>query len=241
VGFAGVVTDELWTQALQVIGIIWIDLVLSGDNAVVIALACRGLPPHRRKLGIVLGTGTAVVLRLIFALLVVHLLAVPFLKIAGSLLLLWIAVKLLDDTHGDESVPETDRLWRAVGTIAMADAVMSLDNVFAIVAVAGESVYLLIFGLAVSIPLIVAGASLVMKLLERFPFLTWAGAGLLGWVAGHMLVTDPWMHDRLVERGLVRYELAASIVGALLVLALGFALRRWRAAGAARTMEVSRS
>lgn len=236
-------TDELWTQALQVIGIIWIDLVLSGDNAVVIALACRGLPPDRRRLGIVLGTATAVVLRLIFALLVVHLLAVPFLKIAGSLLLFWIAVKLLDDAHGDAEVPQTDRLWRAVGTIAMADAVMSLDNVFAIVAVAGESVYLLLFGLAVSIPLIVAGASLVMKLLERFPILTWAGAGLLGWVAGHMLVTDPWMHDRLAENGLAAYEIGASILGALLVLACGLAFRRWRAAGSerARAIEASRT
>ena len=232
------VTDVLWTQALQILGIIWIDLVLSGDNAVVIALACRGLPPKRRRIGIVLGTAVAVILRIVFALVVAHLLGVPFLKIAGSLLLLWIAVKLLDDAHGDENIPETDRLWRAVGTIAVADAVMSLDNVFAIVAVAGESVYLLIFGLVVSIPLIVAGASVVMKLLERFPILTWAGAGLLGWVAGHMLVTDPWMHARLAEHGLARYEIVASAAGAVFVLALGWALRRWRGAGSAQPREI---
>lgn len=232
-------TNELWTQLLQVLGIIWIDIVLSGDNAVVIALACRGLPAGRRTLGIVLGTGTAVVLRLVFALLVVQLLAVPFLKVAGSALLLWIAVKLLTARHGDEDVPATNRLWRAVGTIAMADAVMSLDNVFAIVAVAGESIWLLVFGLLVSIPLIVAGAALVMRLLMRFPILTWMGAALLGWVAGHMLVTDPWVHERLAATVLAPYAIAVSAAGALLVVALGWALRRWRAssAPAARDLE----
>ena len=235
-------TNELWTrllqlQLLQVLGIVWIDIVLSGDNAVVIALACRGLPRERRRLGIVLGTGVAVVLRLVFALLVVQLLAVPFLKVAGSLLLLWIAVRLLEG-RGDEDVPQTNRLWRAVGTIAMADAVMSLDNVFAIVAMAGESVHLLIFGLAVSIPLIVAGATLVVRILDRFPILTWAGAALLGWVAGHMLVTDPWVSARLEEAALTAYAVVASAAGALLVVAVGAILRRVRPAVGPRAREV---
>lgn len=214
-------------QLLKIVGIVWINIVLSGDNAVVIALACRGLPPERRRLGLVLGAGVAIVMRLVFTLIIVQLLATPFLKVVGGLMLLGVAVRLiLEDDDDHDAVPATNRLWRAVWTIAVADAVMSLDNVLAIAAVAGDSTFLLVLGLAISIPLIVAGASLIMRLLERFPVLVWAGAALLGWVAGDMLTSDPYLVGRFGEAAMERLDLPADVAGALLVLALGYGARR---------------
>src|SRR3954454_12392675 len=185
--------EALLPQILKVLGIIWINVILSGDNAVVIALACRGLPEDKRRIGMILGAGVAVVLRIVFTVLVAALLSTPFLKILGGVLLLWIAVKLLVGDDEEGSVKETDRLWHAVWTVAVADAVMSLDNVLAIAAVAKDSTFLLVLGLAISIPLIIAGAALIMALLDRVPLLVWAGAALLGWVAGQMIVSDPWL------------------------------------------------
>lgn len=177
---------------VSVLQIIWIDLLLSGDNAVVIALACRSLPPGQRRLGILLGAGTAVGLRILFAVAITYLLAVPFLRIGGGLLLMWIAVKLaLGEEDEDHAIGDSRTLWKAVRTIAIADAVMSLDNVVAIAAVAKGEITLFVFGLLLSIPLIVAGASLISAILKRFPLLVWAGAALLGWIAGEMIVTDP--------------------------------------------------
>lgn len=220
--------EALGPQLLQIIEIIWVNVVLSGDNAVVIAMACRGLPSGKRRLGMLLGAGVAVVLRIVFTFLVVTLLTTPFLKIAGSLLLFWIAVKLVTDEseEDDSSIKETDRLWKAVKTVAIADAVMSLDNVLAIAAIAKDSRFLLILGLAISIPLIVAGASLIMTLLERYPMFVWAGAALLGWVAGEMLVSDPWIVGQIGEATSHRLALPASVLGALVVVALGYLLRR---------------
>jgi YjbE family integral membrane protein len=220
--------DELAPQLLKIVQIIWINIVLSGDNAVVIALACRGLPGRRRAMGMVLGAGVAVILRIIFTVLVAALLSTPFLKIAGSLLLFWIAVKLLVEDQDDQEgkIGETDRLWHAVRTIAIADAVMSLDNVLAIAAVAQGSWFLLVLGLAISIPLIVAGAALIMALLSRFPVFVWLGAGLLGWVAGQMLITDPWLDERLGTSFAHRLELPAAALGAAIVIGLGYVLRR---------------
>ena len=218
--------EDLLPQLLKVLGIIWINIILSGDNAVVIALACRGLPEDKRRIGMVLGAGVAVVLRIIFTVLVAALLSTPFLKILGGVLLLWIAVKLLVGDDDEGSVKETDRLWHAVWTVAVADAVMSLDNVLAIAAVAQGSTLLLILGLAVSIPLIVAGAALIMKLLDRVPLLVWAGAALLGWVAGEMLISDPWLLGRLGPELSHKAEIPSAIVGALLVLAMGYVLRQ---------------
>jgi len=220
--------DELAPQLLKIVQIIWINIVLSGDNAVVIALACRGLPGRRRAMGMVLGAGVAVILRIIFTVLVAALLSTPFLKIAGSLLLFWIAVKLLVEDQDDQEgkIGETDRLWHAVRTIAIADAVMSLDNVLAIAAVAQGSWFLLVLGLAISIPLIVAGAALIMALLSRFPVFVWLGAGLLGWVAGQMLITDPWLDERLGNTFAHRLELPAAALGAAIVIGLGYVLRR---------------
>jgi YjbE family integral membrane protein len=177
---------------LAVLQIVWIDLLLSGDNAVVIALACRSLPETHRRTGILLGAGTAVLLRIVFALVVSSLLAIPLLRIFGGILLLVIAVKLaVGEDEADPTVAESTTLWRAVRTIAIADAVMSLDNVVAVAAAAKGHTILFVFGLLLSIPLIIMGASLITTLLVRFPLVLWAGAALLGWIAGEMIATDP--------------------------------------------------
>jgi YjbE family integral membrane protein len=179
------------TFALAVLQIIWIDLVLSGDNAVVIALACRNLPERQRRLGTILGAGTAVVLRIFFALIITFILGVPYLKLVGALLLFWIAVKLVTDHHQHEdNIQAPDNLWGAVQTIAIADLVMSLDNVVAIAAASRGHVGLFIFALLLSIPLVVLGSQLIMRMIDRFPILIWIGAAILGWVIGEMIVTD---------------------------------------------------
>jgi YjbE family integral membrane protein len=208
--------------------IIWIDLLLSGDNAVVIALACRRLPEHQRKIGILLGAGAAVGLRIVFAYIIAHLLGIPFLKAVGGILLLWIAVKLLTggEEHGETDIKASSRLWGAVGTIAMADAVMSLDNVVAIAAIAGENYALFIFGLVLSIPLIVVGASLITGLITRFPIFVWAGAALLGWIGGEMIAGD---HAALMTLGISlprASETLAALAGTVLVVAVGYMIRR---------------
>jgi YjbE family integral membrane protein len=220
--------EELAPHAIKIIQIIWINIILSGDNAVVIALACRGLPPHGQRVGMIAGAGVAVGLRIVFTLLVASLLSTPFLKIIGSLLLFWIAVKLLvqDEEEAEGKIKASDRLWNAIRTIAIADAVMSLDNVLAIAAVAQGSWFLLILGLAISIPLVIVGASLIMALIERFPIFVWLGAGLLGWVAGEMLISDPWLTRQVGEASAHELGVVAAATGATIVVALGFVLRR---------------
>ena len=161
--------------------IIWINILLSGDNAVVIALACRGLPPDKRRLGIIFGAGAAIVLRIIFTLLVNSLLGLPALKLIGGVALLWIAIKLLTQEEANEDgVAAGTSLWAAVRTVAVADVVMSLDNVLAIAAAAKGDTTLIILGLVISIPLIIGGATMLTAILQRFPILVWAGAALLG-------------------------------------------------------------
>src|SRR5919112_1853989 len=185
-----------WIESLGFLGlvlqIIGINIVLSGDNAVVIALACRGLPENRRQMGMILGAGVAIGLRLIFIFIVQLLLAIPLLKFVGGLLLLWIAVKLVTEEEGEGhgKIGETDQLWHAIRTIAIADVVMSFDNVIAVVAAAKGSWLLIVFGIGISVPLIIFGATMVMWLIERFPLFVWIGAALLGWIAGEMLVDD---------------------------------------------------
>lgn len=217
----------LWGKLVEIIAL---NIVLSGDNAVVIALACRALPPEQRTKGIALGAGVAVVLRVIFTVLIASLLNMPFLHIIGSLLLIWIAVKLIvEDGESDEdSIAASSKLWKAVQTVAIADIVMSLDNVLAIAAVAKDSIPLLVAGLVISIPLIVLGASLITSLLTRFPVLVWAGAALLGWVAGEMFDSDPWLIARFGAETLHRFEYPAALIGALLVLGLGYLLKHRR-------------
>jgi YjbE family integral membrane protein len=208
--------------------IIWIDLLLSGDNAVVIALACRSLPESQRRIGIWLGAGAAVGLRIAFAYIISHLLNIPFLQMAGGILLMWIAVKLLTD-HNDPSranVRASNSLWGAVGTIAMADAVMSLDNVVAIAAIAGDNYWLFIFGLALSIPFIVVGASLISGLISRFPILVWAGAALLGWIGGGMIADDTQALLKLGVALNASAQTIAAIIGSALVVAAGYMLKQ---------------
>jgi YjbE family integral membrane protein len=178
--------------------IIWINILLSGDNALVIALACRGLQPRHRLWGMVLGAGAAVVLRIIFTGIVVTLMELPYLKLVGGLALLVIAAKLLvPDEEGEDEVESALHLLAAVQIVVVADIVMSLDNVIAVAAAANGSVPLLILGLIISIPMIVAGAALIMALLTRLPILVWAGAALLGWIAGEVIATDPGIHPKL--------------------------------------------
>lgn len=183
---------------VPVLQIIWIDLLLSGDNAVVIAMACRALPQHQRRVGMILGAGTAIGLRIVFAIFITYLLGVPLLKVVGGALLLWIGVKLaLGEEDAGHEVESSENLWRAVRTIAIADAVMSLDNVVAIAAAAGGNIWLFIFGLLLSIPLIIFGSTLLSTLIDRFPIIIWGGAALLGWIAGEMIVSDPFIMNWL--------------------------------------------
>jgi YjbE family integral membrane protein len=212
---------------VAVLQIVWIDLLLSGDNAVVIALACRALPEDRRRTGILLGAATAVLLRIVFALVVSSLLAIPFLRIVGGLLLVTIAVKLaLGEEATDPTIAESSTLWRAVRTIAVADAVMSLDNVVAVAAAAKGHAALFVFGLILSIPLIVMGASVITALLVRFPFIVWAGAALLGWIAGEMIATDPFIAERMPPMPHIT-EVAGGIT-ALIVVGTALLLSRRR-------------
>ena len=234
---------EFWIAVGQ---IIMIDILLGGDNAVVIALACRKLPPDLRAKGIMWGTVGAIVLRVILIFFALALLAIPYLKLVGAILLVWIGVKLLapdDDGHGD--IQASDKLMAAIKTIIVADLVMSVDNVIAIAGAAESAggdhkMPLVIFGLLVSIPIIVWGSQLVIKLMDRFPSIITAGAMLLGWIAGTMAVTDPALVGYMPTEAagaagvqpavtaLVRY--GAGVAGALFVLALGMALKRRTAA-----------
>ncbi len=212
--------------------IILIDILLGGDNAVVIALACRGLPPKQRKLGIIYGTAGAIVLRVVLIAFALALLAVPYLKLVGGLLLVWIGVKLLmpQEEEGHGNIASSDKLWAAVKTVIVADLVMSVDNVLAIAGAAESAgkhqLPLVIFGLLVSIPIIVAGSQLVLKLMDRFPIIITLGAMLLGWIAGQMAYTDPAVRPYLPADK--TWEYAAAAAGAILVYVLGrvFAARK---------------
>lgn len=218
--------DYLLASSVAILQIIWIDLLLSGDNAVVIALACRSLPERVRTWGIVLGAAVAILLRIIFAAVISHLLVIPFLKVAGGLLLLWIAVKLAKgEEHEEKDIAASDKLYKAVWTIAVADAVMSLDNVVAIAAVSKGDPWLFGFGLALSIPLIMVGSQLIMKMIEKLPIIVWAGAALLGWIAGEMIATDPIVADRLGIEPHSTMVYVVAAIGAALVVAIGYWLK----------------
>ena len=236
-------TPEFWIAVGQ---IIMIDILLGGDNAVVIALACRKLPPPQRVKGILWGTAGAIILRVILIFFALQLLAIPFLKFAGAVLLVWIGVKLLLPEEGDGhgSIEGSERLWGAVKTVIVADLVMSVDNVIAIAGAAenagtDHTMPLVVFGLLVSIPIIVWGSQLVLGLMDRFPMIITLGAMLLGWIAGSMMVSDPALINpdvlpqlpKLVVTDTIKY--GAGVGGALLVLLLGKAIaaRRRTTAG----------
>jgi YjbE family integral membrane protein len=204
-------SQAFWIGLLKIIGV---NIVLSGDNAVVIALAARSLPQRQQKLAVFWGAGAAIVMRIVLTLFAVALLTLPWLKLVGSLLLFWIGIKLLVPGEDGEEVEASDQLLAAIKTILVADLVMSLDNVIAVAAAAGGSITLLVLGLGISIPLVIFGATLLIKLMERFPIIITIGAALIGWVAGEMLVTDPALADWLGALG-VRFEGARPMLGAL--------------------------
>jgi YjbE family integral membrane protein len=227
-GWSEMGQPSFWVALLK---IMWINILLSGDNAVVIAMACRGLPHRQRLWGMVLGAGVAVLLRILFTGVVASLMLLPWLKIVGGIALFYIAAKLLVPEDPDEDEAEaTEHLWRAVRIVAVADIIMSLDNVIAIAAAAGGNMALLVIGLAVSIPLIVAGAALIMALLDRYPILVWAGAALLGWIVGEVIATDPviqgYLEPKFGAEGFHYITLFCALIGAILVLAVGGMWRR---------------
>ena len=236
---AEIQTAHFWTGLLA---IIWINIILSGDNAVVIALAARSLPKHQQGKAVFWGAGAAVALRIILTLIAVEALKWPYLKIIGGLLLFWIAVKLLIPEDDDADIESSDNLVQAIKTILIADLVMSLDNVIGVAAAAKGSTLLLVLGLVISIPLVIFGATVLMKLMERYPIIITIGAALIGYVAGEMPVTDPavvkwfeanahWLIDfEVFAAGPLKLELsAAGLLGAAVVVVLG----KWLAARAA--------
>jgi YjbE family integral membrane protein len=230
---------------------LWINIILSGDNAVVIAMACLGLPARQRFWGMIFGAGVAVVLRVVFTVVVAGLMQLPFVKLIGGLALFYIAAKLLVPEDEDEAgIESVDHLWRAIRIIAVADVVMSLDNVIAIASAAGNNFALIVIGLAISIPVIVGCAAVIMALLDRYPILIWAGAALLGWIVGQVIATDPavapvlayvvdapstldvslkstafgWNSQYSIHANLV--EVAMAALGTVLVLIVGGMWRR---------------
>lgn len=208
---------EFW---IGLIKIIWINIILSGDNAVVIALAARSLPAEQQKKAIIFGSGAAVVLRIGLTVVAAKLLELSYLQIVGGLLLLWVGTQLLhEEDEGDEGGAEKAGLWVAIRTILIADLVMSLDNVIAVAAAAKGSMTLLILGLAISIPLVIFGSQLMIKLMDRFPIIIWFGAGLIGWVAGETIVSDVALRTFVAANGWLHY--VGPAVGALLVLGIG--------------------
>jgi YjbE family integral membrane protein len=211
-------SPQFWVDVFK---IIMIDLLLSGDNAVVIALACRNLPADQRKKGILYGVGGAIGLRIVLTFFAVSLLALPYLKLVGAFLLIWIGIKLLlpDDEHGEGNIKAETQLWGAIKTIIVADFVMSLDNVLGVAAAAHGNVWLLVFGLLVSIPMIAWSSQLVLKLIDRFPLVIQGGGALLGYVAGEMLVSEA-LFKPLIEAQPALHWLT-PLLCAVLVVALG--------------------
>jgi YjbE family integral membrane protein len=213
----GIDDPEFWTALLKIIGV---NIVLSGDNAVVIALAARSLQGRQQKQAIFWGSGAAIVMRIILTLFAVALLALPWLKLVGSVLLLWIGVKLLVPEDGDADIEASDNLWTAIRTILIADLVMSLDNVIAVAAAAGGHWGLLIIGLAISIPLVIFGATLLLKLMERWPIIITIGAALIGFVAGEMAWEDQAI-GAFTSHFPPMTKYAAAVAGAIFVVGVG--------------------
>jgi YjbE family integral membrane protein len=224
-------TQVFWIGLLKIIGV---NIILSGDNAVVIALAARSLPAKQQKAAVLWGSGAAVVMRIILTIFAVALLTLPWLKIVGSLLLFWIGIKLLVPEEDEADISASDNMIAAIKTILIADLVMSIDNVIAVAAAAQGSLTLLILGLAISIPLVIFGSTLLLHLMERWPVIITIGGGLLGFVAGEMLVTDPALKGWLAGIGVafseagkplvaggLSLEIICGIIGAVVVVAVG--------------------
>jgi YjbE family integral membrane protein len=244
---------QFWVAVVQ---IIWIDIILSGDNAVVIAMACRSLPVRQRRRGMIIGAGVAAALLIVFTITVSVLMGLPFLRLVSACALIWIAIRLVgpDEHHEAAAPPAADSLWRAVRIVVVADVIMGLDNAVAVAAVANGRYVLLGLGLAISIPIVVAGSALVLALIERFPVIVWAGGAVLGWVAGELFVNDPVIAARVKGLVLMDFdanslisvatrhfadqlslslaELGFGVLGALIVVLAGGVWRRNARAGA---------
>jgi YjbE family integral membrane protein len=222
-----VMRPAFWLAALQIMGI---NILLSGDNAVVIALAVRALPPKERFWGMVLGAGAAAVLLILFTGIVATLMQLPYLKLAGGLALFWVAVKLVTpQAHDAEDTPEAvEDLWRAVRVVVVANIVMSLDNVIAVAAAAKGNYFLLGLGLAVSIPVVIAGSALFLAIIERFPIVVWGGGALLGWIAGGLLPEDPVIAQYFSEATAEILDIVCGIAGAIFVVLMGLYLVKSR-------------
>ena len=214
-----------WLAAVQIMGI---NILLSGDNAVVIALAVRALPPKERFWGMVLGAGAAAVLLILFTGIVATLMQLPYLKLAGGLALFWVAIKLVSpQAHDEEGTTEAvEDLWRAVRVVVVANIVMSLDNVIAVAAAAKGNYLLLGLGLAVSIPVVIAGSALFLAIIERFPIVIWGGGALLGWIAGGLLPDDPMVARYFAPETLETLDIVCGIAGAIIVVMVGMYLVR---------------
>ena len=214
---------QFWLALAEITGI---NILLSGDNAVVIALASRSLPAEQRRAAVLGGSFGAIALRVFFCLIVVWLLSIPYLKLIGGLLLLWIGVKLMvPEEEGGDGIVAKATLWGAMQTIVIADAVMSLDNVVAIAAAANGSTLLIVLGLLISVPLIIFGSTLVLKVLLRYPLLVTFGAGLLGWIAGEIIAGDDAV-QRWLGMGAHTLEMWGKPLGAIVVVAVGSILAR---------------
>lgn len=215
-------TADFWIGLFK---IVWINIILSGDNAVVIAMAARSLPPQQQRTAVLFGSGAAVVLRIVLTVVAAKLLALPYLQIVGGALLLWIGTQLLGEEEDDGAEEKAyGSMLAAVRTILLADLVMSLDNVIAVAAAAQGSMVLLILGLAISIPLVIFGSTLMIKLMERFPIIVMLGAALIGWVGGETIVSDTILADVLASNPWLHH--AGAITGAVFVLVVGRWLQR---------------
>lgn len=219
---------QFWNGLIQ---IIFVNILLSGDNAVVIALACRSLPDKYRNKAVLAGSAGAVAIRVLFCLIISWLMTIPAIKLIGGVLLLWIGVKLMVPEHEGEGegIKSSASIWGAIQTIVVADVVMSLDNVIAIVAAAGGNIVLIVIGLLMSVPLIIFGSQLLMKVLNRFPLLVTAGAGLLGWLGGEIMAGDSLVHHWVEQVHVTSWldgERIAAVVGAAFVVILGTMLAR---------------
>jgi len=212
---------QFWVAVLQ---IIVVNILLSGDNAVVIALACRNLSPRQRRQGIFWGVLGAIGLRIVLTFFAMSLLTNPYLKLVGGVLLIWIGIKLIAEGDGGEhNVKASDRLLAAVWTIIVADVVMSLDNVMGVAAAAKGSMPLIVFGLIISIPIVIVGSQVIMRLIQRFPILVLAGGGLLGYIAGEMAVDDPAIAPWVAAHA-AKYVWMAPIIGFTVVVTVGYVL-----------------
>jgi YjbE family integral membrane protein len=240
---------DFWLAAVQ---IIWADMLLSGDNAVVIAVACRRLPPRQRRWGMMIGAGLAALVLIVFTGVVTTLNRLPYLRMLSGMALLWIAIRLIAVPHGEGKgdVRASANLWQAVRIIVVADLIMSLDNAMVVAGVADGRYVLVGLGLAVSIPMVIAGSALIMWLLDRLPIIVWAGAAMIGWIGGQLLVSDPAVRphlDALISRifaidtvpgitvpylkALDPLDLLAGLAGAVIVVVIGALLRRQAGAG----------